>query len=103
MLNCDTVLKGTGSICAFNEGSWFINTSGNAGLASAGMGDILTGFIAAFICQGATTQSALLTSTHLHGLSADILVEEGVGPIGLTASEVIETARDIFNKIVTTT
>ncbi len=97
-LNAYVVLKGAGSVCATPEGKWFINRSGNPGLASAGSGDVLTGCIGALLAQGVEAQAALLGAVHLHGKAADLLVSQGVGPIGLTASETIEAARELLNK-----
>ena len=93
----DVVLKGAGSICALPDGKWFINTSGNPGMASAGMGDVLTGIIAALLAQGADPLDAMLAGTHLHGAAADALVAAGCGPIGLTAGEIIASARRLLN------
>jgi NAD(P)H-hydrate repair Nnr-like enzyme with NAD(P)H-hydrate dehydratase domain len=92
-------LKGAGSVCALPDGAWFINTSGNPGMASAGMGDVLTGMIAALLAQGADPQDALLAGVHLHGAAADALVADGVGPVGLTAGELIASARTLFNRV----
>ena len=92
------VLKGAGSICALPDGKWYINTSGNPGMASAGMGDALTGIVAAFLAQGADAQSALLAGVHLHGAAGDALVAEGKGPVGITASEVTTAARALLNR-----
>jgi NAD(P)H-hydrate repair Nnr-like enzyme with NAD(P)H-hydrate dehydratase domain len=99
-LNCHAVLKGAGSICTTPSGPWYINTSGNPGLASAGTGDVLSGMIGAFLAQGLSAQDALLLSVNLHGAAADTLVAQGIGPIGLTASEVIDAARRLLNKSV---
>ena len=96
--DADVLIKGAGSVCALSDGSWLINTSGNPGLASAGMGDALTGIIGALIAQGAHSHAALLASVHLHGLAADELVKNGIGPIGITASETIKQARLILNQ-----
>ena len=96
--NAEVVLKGVGSVCAFPDGNWFINTTGNPGMASAGMGDVLTGIIGAFVAQGAYSHTALLAAVHLQGLAADQLSNDGCGPIGMTASETIDAARIIFNK-----
>lgn len=93
-----TVLKGAGSIVALPDGNWSINASGNAGLASAGTGDVLAGSIAALLAQGMQAGPAACLGVHLHGAAADALVERGCGPFGLTASEVTLAARDLLNR-----
>ncbi|RPI42130.1 MAG: NAD(P)H-hydrate dehydratase, partial [Betaproteobacteria bacterium] len=97
-LNCEIVLKGVGSVCASPKGSWQINPSGNPGLASAGQGDVLTGIIGALLAQGCDAPTALRAGVYLHGAAADALVAQGVGPLGLTASEVIDAARALLNR-----
>ena len=91
------VLKGAGSVCAAPDGTWHNNTSGNPGMASAGMGDVLTGMIAALLAQGAEAKTALLAAVYLHGAAADQAVAGGAGPVGLTATETIEAARSLLN------
>jgi hydroxyethylthiazole kinase-like uncharacterized protein yjeF len=93
------VLKGCGSIVATPDGRWFINTSGNPGLSSAGMGDVLAGIIGSLIAQGMEPLGAALLGVYLHGAAADSLVANGVGPVGLTASEVALEARSLLNKL----
>jgi hydroxyethylthiazole kinase-like uncharacterized protein yjeF len=95
-LNAHVVLKGAGSILVARDGHWFINTSGNPGMASAGMGDVLTGFIAALLAQGAAATTALLAGVHLHGAAGDAL-SAAHGQIGMTAGECIAVARALFN------
>ena len=94
---CPVALKGCGTVIASPEGAWWINTSGNPGLASAGMGDVLTGLCLALLGQNWPPLAALLAAVHLHGAAADALVADGCGPAGLTASEVILRARTLFN------
>ncbi len=89
------VLKGAGSICAYPDGAWFVNTSGNPGMASAGMGDVLSGFIAALLAQGVPAERALLAGVHLHGAAGDAAAAEH-GMVGLTASECIGAARRLL-------
>lgn len=91
------VLKGCGSVVATPEGHWYINSSGNSGMASAGMGDVLTGLLLALLAQGWDSKAATLAAVHLHGAAADQLVAEGVGPVGLCAGETIGMARRVFN------
>src|SRR5439155_4118498 len=74
------VLKGNGSVIAAPDGKFWINSSGNPGMASAGMGDALAGMIAALIAQGAEPLQALLAGVYLHGAAADALVSSGFGP-----------------------
>lgn len=91
------VLKGCGSIIAAADGRWFINSTGHPGMASAGMGDVLTGLVVGLLAQGWPPEAALIAAVHLHGAAADRLAREGIGPIGLSASETIDAARGIFN------
>lgn len=95
--NSLVVLKGAGSICATPDGRWFINPTGNPGLSSAGMGDVLSGIIGALVAQRMAPEEALLLAVYLHGAAADALVEQGIGPIGMTASDVIEMVRKLLN------
>jgi hydroxyethylthiazole kinase-like uncharacterized protein yjeF len=97
---CAAVLKGNGSICALPNGDWYINSSGNPGMATAGRGDVLAGIIAALAAQGAEPGMALIAGVHLHGLAADELVQQGIGPLGLTASEVMDAARELLNRFI---
>ncbi|GHU08667.1 bifunctional NAD(P)H-hydrate repair enzyme [Betaproteobacteria bacterium] len=91
------VLKGCGSLVASADGRWFVNTSGHPGMASAGMGDVLTGLVLGLLAQGWPAETALIAAVHLHGAAADQLARTGVGPVGLTAGELIGAARALFN------
>jgi hydroxyethylthiazole kinase-like uncharacterized protein yjeF len=96
--NAHVVLKGNGSVLAARDGHWFINASGNPGMASAGMGDVLGGILGALLAQRYTGETALVLGVHLHGAAADALVRSGSGPVGLTAGELIEPARRLWNE-----
>lgn len=97
LFSAHVALKGAGTIVASPDGRWFINTTGNAGMSSAGMGDVLSGLTLALLAQGWSAEEALIASVHLHGSAADLLVSRGIGPAGLTASETIIAAREVFN------
>jgi len=94
------LLKGNGSIVASPDGTWLINTSGNPGMASAGMGDVLTGMIVSLLAQGAGARAAAAGAVWLHGAAGDALVSARKGPIGISASEVIDAARHLLNKVI---
>jgi len=96
-LNAHVVLKGTGSILVARDGHWFVNASGNPGMASAGMGDVLAGILGALLAQRYSGESALALGVHLHGAAADDLVQAGIGPVGITAGELIDAARRRWN------
>jgi hydroxyethylthiazole kinase-like uncharacterized protein yjeF len=91
------VLKGAGSICAFRDGTWSVNATGNPGLASAGNGDVLAGIVGALLAQGLEPARALQYAVCLHGAAGDACVARGIGPVGLTASEVALEARNVIN------
>ena len=95
--NAGTVLKGAGSVLAFPDGRWSINTTGNPGLAVAGMGDVLSGIIGSLIAQGADPHLALIAGVQLHGAAADAVLADSGGPLGMSGSDVIQAARGLFN------
>jgi ADP-dependent NAD(P)H-hydrate dehydratase / NAD(P)H-hydrate epimerase len=97
-LHAHVVLKGAGSILFARDGHWFVNTSGNSGMASAGMGDVLSGILGSLLGQGFAGEAALVLGTHLHGVAADEQVRAGAGAVGLTASETIAAARQQWNR-----
>jgi hydroxyethylthiazole kinase-like uncharacterized protein yjeF len=96
--NAVCALKGAGTVCATADGRWWINTSGNPGLASAGTGDVLSGIIGSLLAQRLDAASATVTGVYLHGAAADRLVQEGTGPVGLCASELAPAARHLINQ-----
>jgi len=98
-LHVTCVLKGAGSIIAHYDGSCFVNTTGNVGLASGGTGDVLSGIIGSLLAQGISALEAAKLGVYVHGAAADALVTRGVGPAGLTASEVSIEARNIINQL----
>jgi ADP-dependent NAD(P)H-hydrate dehydratase / NAD(P)H-hydrate epimerase len=91
------LLKGNGSILATPDGCWWIVPAGNPGMASGGMGDVLAGVLGALLAQGVPSSHALQLGVYLHAAAADRCVAEGIGPIGLTASEVIDRVRTLIN------
>jgi hydroxyethylthiazole kinase-like uncharacterized protein yjeF len=94
------VLKGAGSVIAAPDGAVFVNTSGNPGLAAAGTGDVLAGIGGSLLAQGWPVLEAALGAVWIHGASADRLVRQGVGPIGMCASELPAAARAVLNELV---
>jgi hydroxyethylthiazole kinase-like uncharacterized protein yjeF len=78
--------------------------AGNPGMGTGGMGDVLTGSIAAIAAQGIRHHLDLWQATgiavELHATAADSLVNKGIGPIGLTPSETILEMRALLNKLL---
>lgn len=97
-LSASVVLKGAGSLIATRDGKLYLNQTGNPGMSAAGMGDVLSGMIAAFIAQGLTTDEASLLAVHLHGAAGDELAKQQA-TIGMSATEVTEWARWLLNQI----
>jgi len=82
------VLKGARTIIAHPNGTAYLNPTGNAGMASGGMGDVLTGVIAGLIAQGYSVEKACQLGVYLHGAAADSL-QDIIGPVGYLATEVM--------------
>ena len=98
------VLKGQHTLIASPKYPVQECQEGNPGMGTGGMGDVLTGSIAAIAAQGVRHQLNLWESTgiavQLHAAAADSLVGQGVGPIGLTPSETILEMRSLLNKLL---
>ncbi len=98
------VLKGQHTLIASPLHSTVQCLAGNPGMGTGGMGDILTGSIAAIAAQGIRHQLDLWQATaiavELHASAADSLVSKGIGPIGLTPSETILEMRALLNKLL---
>jgi len=87
--NCVVVLKGHHTLIADPTGEVAVNPTGNPGMASGGMGDVLGGVIAALLARGIDTFDAARSGVYLHGFAGD-LVKEDLGDIGLAALDVAE-------------
>jgi ADP-dependent NAD(P)H-hydrate dehydratase / NAD(P)H-hydrate epimerase len=96
-LAANVVLKGVGSVLAHPDDTWDINASGGPALATAGSGDVLSGLLGALLAQGVEARTALRYAVCLHGATADALVADGIGPLGVTASELPDAARALLN------
>ena len=88
------VLKGHGTIVT--DGSRFsVNQTGNAGMATGGSGDVLTGVIVGLLCQGLKPFEAARLGAHVHGLAGDLAAEE-LGQVALMASDLIDYLPSAF-------
>lgn len=92
-----TVLKGAGSLIASkSDGAIALCTAGNPGMASGGMGDVLTGVIAALLAQGLTPFAAAKAGVYLHGHAGDLAAQAG-GERGLLATDLLPFLRQAIN------
>jgi len=83
------LLKGAPTVTAGVDGATTVNPTGNPGMATVGMGDVLAGVIAALIAQGLAPYDAARLGAYAHGLAGDLVAAEK-GPLGLVAGDVAE-------------
>jgi len=86
---CYVVLKGARTVIATAAGRVFINPTGNPGMASGGMGDVLAGMLVALLGQGFHAEDAMKLGVYLHGFAGDRIAAQR-GEIGLIASDIID-------------
>lgn len=96
------VLKGAGTVVATPGGEICINGSGNPGMASGGMGDVLTGVIVSLLGQGYSCRDACCLGVFLHGDAAD-LVAERQGEVGMMASDVQDSLPFAYKRLLSAT
>ncbi|MGH7422924.1 MAG: NAD(P)H-hydrate dehydratase, partial [Candidatus Methylomirabilales bacterium] len=87
--NVTLVLKGARTLIAEPGGAVHINPTGNPGMATAGVGDVLTGVIAGLISQGLAPAIAAVVGVYLHGLAGDLACQQ-LGPEAMIASDLLE-------------
>jgi NAD(P)H-hydrate epimerase len=93
------VLKGHRTIVATPEGHLFINPTGNAGMATGGTGDVLTGMIAAWLAQLLDAEAACRLAVFLHGAAGDI-AEANEGQVAMTATDLVGYLGDALNQLM---
>ncbi|PIR00391.1 MAG: bifunctional ADP-dependent NAD(P)H-hydrate dehydratase/NAD(P)H-hydrate epimerase [Nitrospinae bacterium CG11_big_fil_rev_8_21_14_0_20_45_15] len=96
--NVYLILKGADSLTACPDGRCFINPTGNAGMATAGSGDVLTGIVASLISQGLPPDRAASAGVYIHGLTGDF-AEKKCGQASLIASELIANLPTAFQQV----
>jgi len=96
--NCVVVLKGHQTLIAGPDGQVNVNQTGNPGMASGGMGDVLGGMIAAFIARGVDPYDAACAAVYIHGYAGDLLKDE-MGDTGLAAMDLAEHIPQAIQKL----
>ena len=96
---CISVFKGHHSLVKMPNQAVYENLSGNPGLATAGSGDILSGFMTSLLAQGINPAIAASAAVWLHGAAAEILALQNIGPIGMVATELVDAARLLRNQL----
>ena len=92
------ILKGHNSALCLPDGNVIFNSSGNAGMATAGSGDVLTGIITGLLARGYNQTDACLLGTYLHGLAGDLAAKK-VGVESLVAGDIIRYLPQAFKAL----
>jgi NAD(P)H-hydrate epimerase len=92
---CVLVLKGAPTVIAEPGGRACVNPTGNPGMATAGMGDVLSGMVAALLAQGLAPWDAACAAVYAHGVAGDACART-IGPVGFAAGDVAEALPAVF-------
>jgi NAD(P)H-hydrate epimerase len=94
-LQCIIILKGHRTLIAMPGGTAYFNSTGNAGMATAGSGDVLTGILTGLLASGYSPEKAALLGVYLHGLAGDFAAAS-MGEEALLAGDIIEFMVNAF-------
>jgi ADP-dependent NAD(P)H-hydrate dehydratase / NAD(P)H-hydrate epimerase len=95
-LRQNVILKGAPSVVATADGTVYLNSTGNPGMATIGSGDVLSGIIAALWAQGCPADIAAYSGVYLHGLAGD-LAKKKLGERSLIAGDIITFLPEAFS------
>ena len=93
------VFKGAPTVTGCSNADVWINSTGNPGMATGGMGDLLTGIIAGLMAQGWSSETAAVLGVYIHGLAGDIAAE-ALGMHGLIASDVLKMVPQAISSLI---
>lgn len=93
-----TLLKGAYTRICTPEGKIYFNPTGNAGMATAGSGDVLMGILTGLLAQGYSPENASLVGVYLHGLAGDIALQHVGSPESLIARDIIQHLGHAFHQ-----
>lgn len=93
------VLKGHRTLIAQPDGTVWVNTTGNPGMATGGTGDILTGMVAGLMAQHPQQiTEAVTAAVHLHGLAGDV-ARESMGELSMVATDLLQALPEAFRRV----
>ena len=93
-----SVLKGAKTIIALPDGSAYIVTDGNPGMATAGTGDMLAGMIVAFMAQGLSAADSAISAVKIHAMAGDVAVKE-TSVLSLTPTDMINALSTVYCRL----
>jgi ADP-dependent NAD(P)H-hydrate dehydratase / NAD(P)H-hydrate epimerase len=91
--------KRANTLIASPDGTLYINSTGNPGMATAGSGDVLTGMITGLLSQGLTPIQATITGVYLHGLAGDA-ASLAMGESAVTAGAMVECIGEVMKRLI---
>jgi NAD(P)H-hydrate epimerase len=98
LLNCLIVLKGHHTFIATPGGKGYFNNTGNAGMATAGSGDVLTGILTGLLAQGYSSEQAAILGVWLHGLAGDIAAKQ-FSQEAMIAGDIIDNIGNAYKQL----
>jgi NAD(P)H-hydrate repair Nnr-like enzyme with NAD(P)H-hydrate dehydratase domain len=97
-LNVVIVLKGHHTFISTPDAKGFFNNTGNAGMATGGSGDVLTGILTGLLAQGYSSAEASILGVYLHGLAGDCAAKK-ISEEAMIAGDIIESFGEAFKQI----